>query len=125
VTDAGTGTRAAMERLQATKPLHIQWGMHYAVKIALRKLTVHSREVWDALIADGIITGEGRAHWLGAVFRELRDGGVLTKTGNRYKYSDEERNIHEREVALWEINPKADLTPYRLEPKEKPNGQGR
>jgi hypothetical protein len=36
---------------------------------------------------------------------ELRDGGVLTKTGNRYKYSDEERNIHEREVALWEINP--------------------
>lgn len=117
---AGTGTKTAMAELKRAHPLRIQWGMHYAVKIALRKLTVHSREVWEALLADQIITEDGKAFWLGAVFRELKDAGILVKTGNRYKYSDEKRNIHEREIALWQLNDQADLTPYRIAPTEKP-----
>lgn len=116
---AGTGTKKAMERLRLSHPLKIRWGCFYAVKIAMRKLTVHSREVWDAMLADGIIDGDGKAFWLGAVFRELKDAGVLVKTGNRYKYSDESRNIHEREVALWQLNEKADLTPYRVAPESE------
>ena len=117
---AGTGTREAMTQLKKNHPLKIQWGMHYAVKIALKKRTVHSREVWDALLADGIIKGDSKAFWLGAVFRELKDESILRKTGHSYTYSDEARNIHERTVSLWEINEKADLTPYRTEPTEKP-----
>lgn len=116
---AGDGTREAMVRLKASKPLHIQWGMHYAVKIAMRKLTVHSREVWDEMAKDGVLPAHGSAFWLGAVFRELKDLGILVKTGLRYKYSDETRNIHEREVHLWQLNDKADLTPYRIAPTEK------
>ena len=118
--EAGTGTKKAMAALSQKYPLVIQWAMHYAVKIALRKLTVHSREVWDELLKDDIIDGRGKAFWLGAVFRTLKDAGVLVKTGLRYKYSDEARNIHEREVALWQLNEKADLTPYRIAPTEKP-----
>lgn len=116
---AGDGTREAMVRLKASKPLHIQWGMHYAVKIAMRKLTVHSREVWDEMAKDEVLPKQGSAFWLGAVFRELKDLGVLVKTGLRYKYSDETRNIHEREVHLWQLNDKADLTPYRIAPEAK------
>ena len=117
---AGTGTREAMELLRTTKSLAIQWGMHYAVKIALRKLTVHSREVWDEMERDGVLPTHGKAFWLGAVFRELKDAGVLVKTGHCFKYSDEARNIHERTIPLWQLNEKADLTPYRQPPKEKP-----
>lgn len=117
---AGTGTRRAMDDLKARYPVHVAWGMHYAVKIALRKLTVHSQEVLDELIRDGIITGEGKVFWLGAVFRELKEKGVLLKTIHQHKYANEARNVHERLIFLWQINDKADLTDYRLPPKERP-----
>lgn len=117
---AGTGTKEAMALLKGTKPNHIAWGAHYAVKIALRKRTVHSQEVFAEMLADKIITGEGKAFWLGAVFRELKDAGVLRKTLHTYSYSNEARNTHERTVALWELNEAADLTPYRTAPEKKP-----
>ncbi len=117
---AGSGTKEAMSLLKETKGLAIQWGMHYAVKIAMRKLTVHSREVWEEMARDGVLPSYGKAFWLGSVFRELKSAGVLVKTGHFFKYSDEARNIHERTVPLWELNDKADLTPYRVPPKEKP-----
>ena len=116
----GTGTNQAVAALVATRPLHVQWGMHVAVKLAMKKRTVHSREVWDELLRDGIITEEGKAFWLGAVFRELKDVGVLKKTGHTYSYSDEARGIHERTVALWELVEDADLTEYRVAPTRKP-----
>ena len=120
IPQAGTGTKEAMVRLKSNHALKIEWGMYYAVKLAMKKLTVHSREVRDAMFNDGIISGDGREFWLGAIFKELKDADVLRKTGHSYKYSDEERGIHERTIALWELNPKADLTAYRIEPKEKP-----
>lgn len=116
----GTGTNQAIATLVATKPLLIQWGQHIAVQLALKKRTVHSREVWDELRRAGIITEEGKAFWLGAVFRELKDAGVLKKTGHTYSYSDEARGIHERTVALWELNEEADLTEYRVAPTKRP-----
>lgn len=119
-TPAGTGTKTAIAALNAKYPAMVQWGMHYAVKIALRKLTVHSREVWDEMLRDKVITGEGRAFWLGAVFRNLKDQNILRKTMHTHKYSDESRGIHERTVYLWELNEKADLTPYRIAPTEAP-----
>ena len=117
---AGTGTQEAMGVLKETKGLAIRWGMYYAVKIAMRKLTVHSRDVWDAMDRDGVLPTHGKAFWLGAVFRELKDAGVLVKTGHFFKYSDEARNIHEQTVPLWQLNEKADLTNYRQPPQEKP-----
>lgn len=116
---AGTGTRTAMQTLKNTRPLEIQWGCFYAVKIALKKRTVHSRDVWDAMLADGIIKGYGKAFWLGTVFKTLKTEGVLTKTLHSYTYSDEARGIHERTIPLWELNEKADLTAYRTAPTEK------
>jgi hypothetical protein len=116
---AGTGTKEAMATLKATRPLHIEWGMYFAVKIALRKRTVHSREVWEAMLAEKIINGDGKAFWLGAVFKELKEKNILKKTGHMHTYSDESRGIHERTVALWELNDMADLTPYRTPPASK------
>jgi hypothetical protein len=37
--------------------------------------------------------------WLGSVFRDTR----FVPTGDKYIYSDEARNIHEREVKWWKL----------------------
>lgn len=117
---AGTGTKMAIARLNARHADKIAWGEYVAVKIALHKLTVHSREVRDELYERGLCVDGEPEFWLGAVFRNLKDKGILIKTGLTYKYASEKRNIHERTVSLWEINPKADISPYRIEPTLPP-----
>lgn len=111
----GDATRAAMAGLVTKHAKLVEWGCFFAVKIAMAQLTVHSRQVRDAMAAEGLI-GEGKEHWLGAVFHELKTAGVLKHEGGWYKYVDPKRGIHERTVKQWVLVETADLTKYRQHP---------
>lgn len=108
-------TDTAMRKLLEKHNDKILWGCYYAVQIALKKDTVHSREVRDRMFKEGLI-GEGKEFWLGTVFHTLKEDGVLKHDGHWYKYSDPERGIHERTVKIWCLDRKAVLLPKYLEP---------
>lgn len=111
------GTNIAMAKLESEHPQKINWGCYFAVKIAKKNLTVHSRQVREAMLGQGVIEQNGGPeHWLGAVFKRLAKEGILSKTGHKYKYSDAERGIHEREVTIWGLVENADITKYEKEP---------
>lgn len=117
--DPHAGTNQAMAHLRFSHAYKIAYGKYVAVRIALKKLTVHSRDVRDAMFAEGIIDGAEKEFWLGTVFKDLRDEGVLKWTGQMHKYTDAERGIHERTIKLWEYVEKAEVAKY-LEPPPKP-----
>lgn len=119
--DPHEGTRVAMKKLEASHPKHIAWGCYAAIKIAKKRMTVHSRDTWDELGRLGIVdASSGAAFWLGAVFKRLKDEGLLKETGQKYKYSDASRGIHEREVKIWALVEGADTKAYDEPPAEKP-----
>lgn len=119
--EAGTGTSNAMERLRSEHSYRIDWGKHVAIKIAMKQLTVHSREVRSELVRMGIIPDEGggREFWLGAVIKELASEGALKWNGMFHQYSDETRNVHERTVKQWVIDDKAAADKYLTAPERK------
>lgn len=119
MSDPHEGTNKAMAHLRYSHAYKIAYGKYVAVRIALKKLTVHSRDVRDAMFAEGVIDGAEAEFWLGTVFKDLRDEGILKWTGQMYKYTDADRNIHERSVKLWEYVEKADVKAY-LEAPPKP-----
>lgn len=102
--DVRQGTEGAMKLLNATHADKIAWASHLAVKLAKANLSVHSRMVRAEMVKEGIIpeTGGGKEFWLGAVFANLRDEGVLEKAGF-ISYGDASRNIHERQIAVWKL----------------------
>lgn len=111
------GTREAIEQLKARHPKHIAWGLHLAMKMAKKNNTVHSRELLLEMIRLKKCDPNMSAHFIGAVFKTLRDEGLLKWTGHYYKYSDAERNIHDREIKLWCLNiPETQVTAYDEEP---------
>lgn len=115
------GTRVAMKKLQSSHPTEIAWGCHVAIKIAKRRLTVHSRDVWDELGRMGIVSASsGSAFWLGAVFDELKRAGLLKPTGQTLTYSDASRGIHERTIKIWGLTEDADTSAYDKEPATRP-----
>ncbi len=112
-------TKEAMQLLMSnprTAKL-IAWGCHIAVLLALKSRTVHSRAVRDEMDRRGLLTKEDKEFWLGPVFKKLKTEKILTWTGHMFTYSDEERNVHERTIKLWELNEDADLTVYRTPPE--------
>ena len=113
--DPHEGTRVAMKKLEASHPLHIQWGCYAAILIARKNLTVHSRAVWEKLGQLGVVDqSTGPAFWLGAVFKKLKTEGLLRDTGQKYKYSDASRGIHEREVKIWALTENAQTRAYEI-----------
>lgn len=119
--DPHEGTRVAMQKLESSHPLHIQWGCHVAIKIAKRRMAVHSRDTWDELERMGIVDAvSAPAFWLGAVFKRLKTDGILKDSGQKFKYSDAVRGIHEREVKIWVLIEGADTSAYDTEPTERP-----
>ena len=112
------GTNVALAKLEAEHPIKIAWGCYLAVQFAKKNLTVHSREVRTALEARNIVgMNTGPEHWLGAVFKRLKKDNVLKETGQKYKYSDAARGIHEREVKSWALVENADTSKYDKEPE--------
>jgi len=117
--DPHEGTRVAMKKLEAMHPLEIAWGCHLAVAIAKKNLTVHSRMMRQTMADRGMLALDtGREHWTGAVFKRLSKEGILRNTGQKFKYSDAERGIHEREVTIWALVEGADTSKYDNAPTE-------
>ena len=102
-------------------PNEIAWGCHIAVQIAKRTLTAHSRMVRAEMDRRALVSDvSGPEFWMGAVFKTLKDAGILKETGQRFKYSDSSRGIHEREVKIWALVENADTTKYDKAPDEEP-----
>lgn len=116
--DARSGTEKAMNLLNATQADKIAWGEYLAVRIAKRGLSVHSRSLREELVKEKIIPEESaqKEYWLGAVFNNLRNEGVIEKNGT-FKYSDPSRNIHERTVTIWQLTRSANLERFKEAPK--------
>jgi hypothetical protein len=111
--DPREGTREALRKVEERYKPQVQWACYAAVEIAKRKLTVHSREVRDALVKKGLIEDDaGPEHWLGAAMSRLNKEGILEKSGHTYKYSDASRGIHERTVTIWQLREGADTSKY-------------
>ena len=111
--DPREGTKKAMQQLEAKYPDQIGQACRVAVKIAKRKLTVHSREVREEMERQGLVGPDtGAEFWLGPVFGRLVREKILSKTGQKYKYSDPARGIHEREVTIWQLVDGADTKEY-------------
>jgi hypothetical protein len=103
-------TREAMEALQSSerKAYYIAWARWKAVAIAKKEGTVHSREVREEMERAGVLHNyTGGDWWLGAVFNKFP---AFRSTGKKFKYSDTTRNIHEREVTIWELVPGYDTS---------------
>lgn len=114
------GTQIAMKKLEAEHPIKIAWGCYFAIKIAKQNLTVHTREIRAAMEARGIIGPDtGPEYWLAAVPTRLRREGLLRDTGQKYKYSNAARNIHERGITIWALVENADTSKYDKEPEGK------
>jgi len=111
--DPREGTKKAMQQLEAKYPEQIVNACRVAVKIAKRKLTVHSREVREEMERQGLVGPDtGAEFWLGAAMGRLVREKILSKTGQKYKYSDASRGIHEREVQIWQLVDGADTKEY-------------
>lgn len=119
--DPHEGTRVAMKKLESQHPIHIQWGCFLAVSIAKRRMTVHSRDVWEEMLRRGLVEPNSPSpHWMGAVFHRLKNEKVLTSTGQYFKYSDTARDNHERKITIWALVEGADTSAYAAEPAQKP-----
>jgi len=123
--DVRSGTEQAMAQLNGVHAVKIAWGEYLAVKLAKKHLSVHSRALREAMVKEGIIPEDnpGKEFWLGAVFRNLRDKGIMEKNGT-YKYGDKERNTHERTISIWQLKAGADLTPYAVAPPKEEKKDG-
>lgn len=116
-TDPHSGSRVALAKLASDHPHEIAWGCHIAVQIAKRSLTVHSRMVREEMERRGLVSNvSGPEFWMGAVFKTLKSAGILKETGQRFKYSDASRGIHEREVKIWALVEFADTEKYDTAP---------
>lgn len=111
--DPRAGTKEALGKVEARHAGVVREACVVAVEIAKRKLTVHSREVREAMVSRGLLDPEaGPEHWLGAAIHRLAKEGILEKSGHTYKYTDAERGIHERTVSIWQLKDGADTRAY-------------
>lgn len=118
--DPRQGTKQALQKLEAKHPLQIEWACHVAVQIAQKNLTVHSRAVREEMERRDLVGPDtGSEFWLGAAMNKLARLNILKSTGNKYKYADSSRGIHEREVTIWALVDGADTSYFEEEPKEK------
>lgn len=121
---AGEGSKKAMQKLRAKYPNEIRLGKYFVVQHALANRTVHSRNLWEILLARKFVNKKSESpHWMGTVFSDLRDEGILEKTSEYHSYSDPARNINERTVAVWQLRKDVDeikLKEYREEPAITP-----
>ncbi len=108
----GPGTTAAAhEVLNKTRGFYIQYAMWTAARLLQKKGTVHSREVRDLMVQEHALDGyTGNDFWLGTAFNNLKAKGAIEWTHHHYKYSDQERNIHDREVKIWKPKEGFDLS---------------
>jgi hypothetical protein len=75
-------------------------GREVAAQQCRRDGTTHTRKVRAEMEVRGFLRNDGsKEFWLGALFRDRR----FEATGERFSYTDEGRNIHEREVKLWRL----------------------
>jgi hypothetical protein len=119
--DPHEGTRVAMKKLESQHPLMIQWGCHVAVVIAKRRMTVHSRDVWEEMLRQKLVEPHSPPpHWMGAVFHHLKNEKILTSTGQTFKYSDASRDNHERKITIWALVENANTGSYDAPPAQKP-----
>lgn len=118
--DPRAGTKEAMAALDSKYSGLIQKACCIAVELARKNLTTHSRDVRREMAARGLVGYDGREFWLGRAFNKLAAEGIFKEVG-RFKYSDETRNIHERNIALWALVDGADASKYpKLQkPEEK------
>jgi hypothetical protein len=111
--DPRADTKEALGKVEARHAGAVRDACVVAVEIAKRKLTVHSREVREAMVTKGMLDPEsGPEHWLGAAIHRLAKEGILEKSGHTYKYTDAERGIHERTVTVWQLKDDADTSCY-------------
>lgn len=100
-----------MALLQKFRAYLIAKGKREAAILAAAHGSVHSRALRSRLVELGVLTPELQNrvgdYWLGAVFR----GHLWEWTGDRFTYSDKERNIHERTVKVWRLKHGAQLPP--------------
>lgn len=116
VKDPRGETKEALGKIEVRHARIVRHACRVAVRLAKQKLTVHSREIRDALVAEGILDPEaGPEHWLGAAVNKLAKEGILEKSGHTYKYTDASRGIHERTVTIWQLKENADTTRYEEE----------
>lgn len=119
--DPRQGTKQALQKLEAKHPKQIDWACHIAIGIALKNLTVHSREVREEMQRRELVGPDtGSEFWLGAAMNKLARLGLIKSTGQSYKYTDSSRGIHERKVTIWALVDGADTSYYEEEPKERP-----
>lgn len=112
-TDPRGETKEALGKLEARHAGIVRDACKVAVRLAKEKLTVHSREIRDALVAEGKLDPEsGPEHWLGAAIHKLAKEGILERSGHTYKYSDAGRGIHERTITIWQLKEGADTERY-------------
>lgn len=113
--------RAQLAAIEAAAkgPIELQIASHAAIEACKKQIeenepTVHSREVRARMVEEGILDGyTGADFWLGTVF----NSGPWEPTRRRYKYTDAERNIHDREVRIWKLKEGAGADAY-TEPKQ-------
>lgn len=122
--DPRAGTKAAMKELDAKHGAIIEKACRVAVELVRKNLTTHSREVRKEMALRGLVGPDtGREFWLGRAMNKLAAEGIIKEVG-RFKYSDESRNIHERNIALWALVDEADTSAYpKLEKAEKEEGK--
>lgn len=111
-------TDRVMARLAAQYPEEIAWGKHYAIKLACRNGSVHSRMMRERMAAEGLIgrKEQGREHWIGAVFNQLQKEGIIIWNNLWHKYWSDERNVHERTVKCWAILKESNYPQYFVRP---------
>lgn len=94
-------TEEAMRVLEQAKGPIIIAARRVAQQLAHAHGDVHTRQVRQALIEQGLLTQDlaRKDFWMGAVFR----GSEWEWTGRWHTYTDAERNIHERTVKVWRL----------------------
>lgn len=109
-------TSEAMKELENKHTTLLAWGRHIAVTFCRKNGTTHSKMVFDELIKRGLADPNKKAFYMGAIFNKLEKDGVIEWTKHYYKYSDPERNVHDREIKLWRLKDDSKPNDYDREP---------
>ena len=95
-------TAEAFKLLQGRHKDLIAYGQGVAEALALAnpRREVTTRDVVLEMERRGVLGQEGRRHWTGLIFAR---NPQFKRTRRRLSYTSTKRNIHEREVTVWQL----------------------
>jgi len=90
-----------MQLLETWKSYLVSAGRVVAMELCKKKGSTNTLEVRKEMERRDLLVGyTGKNHWTGAIFNQSK---VFEHTGDFISYSDPDRNIHEREIRVWQL----------------------